>query len=77
MLTISMYCSLALLLLFHFKCVNSDRRFYVDYEKSKFIKDSNAFRYVSGSMHYFRVPRPYCRDRIRKMKSAGLSAISL
>ncbi|CAH1724816.1 unnamed protein product [Aphis gossypii] len=76
MLTISVYCSLALLLLFNFECVNSDRRFYVDYERNEFIKDGNAFRYVSGSMHYFRVPRPYWRDRIRKMKSAGLNAIS-
>ncbi|KAF0759315.1 beta-galactosidase-like isoform X2, partial [Aphis craccivora] len=77
MLTISVYCSLVLLLLFNFECVNSDRRFYVDYEKNEFIKDGNAFRYVSGSMHYFRVPRSYWRDRIRKMKSAGLNAISL
>ncbi|KAL4142201.1 hypothetical protein QTP88_004706 [Uroleucon formosanum] len=74
--TISVYFSLALLLSFHFEYVNSDRRFYVDYDKNEFIKDGNIFRYVSGSMHYFRVPRPYWRDRIRKMKSAGLNAIS-
>ncbi|CAI6366112.1 unnamed protein product [Macrosiphum euphorbiae] len=76
--TISVYCSLlALLLSFNFEYVNSDRKFYVDYEKNEFIKDGNIFRYVSGSLHYFRVPRPYWRDRIRKMKSAGLNAISL
>ncbi|KAL4142199.1 hypothetical protein QTP88_004704 [Uroleucon formosanum] len=77
MTTISVYFSLALLLSFHFEYVNSDRRFYVDYDKNEFIKDGNIFRYVSGSMHYFRVPRPYWRDRIRKMKSADLNAISV
>ncbi|XP_025202650.1 beta-galactosidase-like [Melanaphis sacchari] len=73
--TILVYCSLALLL-FHLEYVYCDKRFYVDYEKNEFIKDGNVFRYVSGSLHYFRVPRPYWRDRIHKMKSAGLNTIS-
>ncbi|VVC34717.1 Glycoside hydrolase, family 35,Glycoside hydrolase superfamily,Glycoside hydrolase 35, catalytic, partial [Cinara cedri] len=51
------------------------RRFYVDYEKNEFIKDGQVFRYVSGELHYFRIPRAYWRDRIRKMKAAGLNAI--
>ncbi|CAG9857594.1 unnamed protein product [Phyllotreta striolata] len=29
-----------------------------------------------GSFHYFRVPRAYWRDRLRKMRAAGLNAVS-
>ncbi|XP_060881169.1 beta-galactosidase-like [Metopolophium dirhodum] len=50
--------------------------FTVDYERNEFLKDGQVFRYVSGSLHYFRVPKPYWRDRIQKMKAAGLNAIS-
>ncbi|KAF0730077.1 beta-galactosidase-like, partial [Aphis craccivora] len=50
--------------------------FTVDYERNEFLKDGQVFRYVSGSLHYFRVPKPYWKDRIQKMKAAGLNAIS-
>ncbi|VEN37659.1 unnamed protein product [Callosobruchus maculatus] len=29
----------------------------------------------SGAFHYFRVPRPYWRDRLRKMRAAGLNTV--
>lgn len=29
----------------------------------------------SGAMHYFRVPRSYWRDRLRKMRAAGLNTV--
>ncbi|KAF5275961.1 hypothetical protein FQA39_LY00757 [Lamprigera yunnana] len=29
----------------------------------------------SGSLHYFRVPQPYWRDRLRKMRAAGLNTV--
>ncbi|KAG5886129.1 hypothetical protein JTB14_021351 [Gonioctena quinquepunctata] len=29
----------------------------------------------SGAMHYFRVPRAYWRDRLRKMRAAGLNTV--
>ncbi|KAF5283074.1 hypothetical protein FQR65_LT14091 [Abscondita terminalis] len=29
----------------------------------------------SGAMHYFRVPKPYWRDRLRKMRAAGLNTV--
>ncbi|KAL1131552.1 hypothetical protein AAG570_011169 [Ranatra chinensis] len=38
--------------------------------------DGKTFRYASGEMHYFRVPRQYWRDRLHKMKAAGLNAVS-
>ncbi|XP_064477228.1 beta-galactosidase-like [Ornithodoros turicata] len=51
------------------------RSFTVDYENDRFLKDGEPFRYVSGSMHYFRVPKPYWRDRLHKMRMAGLNAV--
>ncbi|NWX92306.1 BGAL galactosidase, partial [Nothoprocta pentlandii] len=53
------------------------RSFQVDYEAGCFRKDGAAFRYVSGSLHYARVPRAAWRDRLLKMSMAGLSAVQL
>ena len=50
--------------------------FDIDYENDQFLLDGRPFRYVSGSFHYFRTPRQYWRDRLRKMRAAGLNAIS-
>jgi len=49
--------------------------FGVDYETDRFLLDGKPFRYVSGSFHYFRTPRQYWRDRLRKMRAAGLNAV--
>lgn len=62
------------LLLFCIASVYS-RNFSVDYENNCFVKDGKPFRYVSGSIHYFRVPPEFWYDRIYKMKMAGLNAI--
>ncbi|KAH9366334.1 hypothetical protein HPB48_006214 [Haemaphysalis longicornis] len=51
------------------------RSFTVDYENNQFLKDGQPFRYVSGSLHYFRVPKPYWKDRMEKMRLAGLNAL--
>lgn len=59
----------------HAEPVNLNRSFVVDYENDRFLKDGEPFRYVSGSIHYFRVPKPYWSDRLTKMKMAGLNAI--
>ena len=51
------------------------RSFTIDYENNQFLKDGKPFRYVSGAMHYFRVPRQYWEDRMIKMRAAGLNAL--
>lgn len=51
------------------------RSFTIDYKNDIFLKDGEPFRYISGSFHYFRVPKPYWEDRMKKMKSAGLNAL--
>lgn len=51
------------------------RSFGIDYDCNCFVKDGSPFRYISGSIHYSRVPRFYWKDRLLKMKMAGLDAI--
>ena len=51
------------------------RSFVIDYENNCFLKDGQPFRYISGCLHYFRVPRFYWKDRLLKMKAGGLNAV--
>lgn len=40
-----------------------------------FTLNNKNITIYSGAFHYFRVPRPYWRDRLRKMKAAGLNTV--
>ncbi|XP_024099039.2 beta-galactosidase-1-like protein isoform X2 [Pongo abelii] len=51
------------------------RSFLVDRDHDRFLLDGAPFRYVSGSLHYFRVPRVLWTDRLLKMRWSGLNAI--
>ncbi|KAG8258197.1 hypothetical protein J6590_033669 [Homalodisca vitripennis] len=51
------------------------RIFEIDYQNNRFLKDGEPFQYVSGSLHYFRVPRVYWRERLRQYRAAGLNAV--
>lgn len=53
------------------------RTFEIDYKYDRFLKDGQPFRYISGSIHYFRIPSFYWKDRLLKMKMAGLNAIQI
>uniref|UniRef100_A0A8B9CU77 Galactosidase beta 1 like n=1 Tax=Anser brachyrhynchus TaxID=132585 RepID=A0A8B9CU77_9AVES len=53
------------------------RSFQLDYEQDCFRKDGAPFRYVSGSIHYARIPRPAWRDRLLKMYMSGLNAVQV
>ncbi|XP_066855533.1 beta-galactosidase-1-like protein isoform X1 [Anser cygnoides] len=71
---------LALLLaagLLHAQPTAPPRSFQLDYEQDCFRKDGAPFRYVSGSIHYARVPRPAWRDRLLKMYMSGLNAVQV
>ncbi|XP_058247195.1 beta-galactosidase-1-like protein [Hemibagrus wyckioides] len=57
--------------------VSAERSFTIDYSKDCFLKDGQYFRYVSGSVHYSRVPRFYWKDRLMKMYMGGLNAIQV
>ena len=54
---------------------SSSRSFTIDYENDVFLKDGEPFRYISGSFHYFRVAEFYWKDRLAKMKAAGLNTL--
>ncbi|XP_074451876.1 beta-galactosidase-1-like protein isoform X2 [Larus michahellis] len=72
--------ALALLLaagLLHMQASPPARSFQLDYEEDCFRKDGAPFRYISGSIHYARVPRPAWRDRLLKMYMSGLSALQV
>lgn len=52
------------------------RKFEIDYERNVFLKDGVEFQYISGSFHYFRARRFNWQDILRKLKAAGLNAVS-
>ncbi|KAJ7376852.1 Beta-galactosidase-1-like protein [Desmophyllum pertusum] len=58
---------------------NSDsaKSFTIDFENNCFLKDGVPFRYISGSFHYFRVPRFCWKDRLTKMKAGGLNTVQI
>lgn len=41
----------------------------------KFLIDGNEFQIISGTMHYFRIPHEYWRDRLEKAVAMGLNTI--
>ncbi|XP_045581056.2 beta-galactosidase isoform X1 [Procambarus clarkii] len=51
------------------------RTFKIDYANDRFLKDGLPFRYVSGSIHYFRVPASLWADRLWKLRMAGFNAV--
>ncbi|KAL3191801.1 hypothetical protein MRX96_059535 [Rhipicephalus microplus] len=56
-------------------CYSNRPSFTVDYANNQFLKDGQPFRYISGSLHYFRVPWAYWQDRMEKMRLGGLNAL--
>lgn len=53
------------------------RSFSIDYRNNCFLKDGKPFQYISGSIHYSRIPRDYWKDRLLKMYMTGLNAIQV
>ncbi|XP_071517532.1 beta-galactosidase-like [Panulirus ornatus] len=54
---------------------SSNKSFVIDYNNNQFLKDGQPFRYISGSIHYFRVIPSDWRDRLKKMRMAGFNAL--
>uniref|UniRef100_A0A8C2XS31 Beta-galactosidase n=1 Tax=Cyclopterus lumpus TaxID=8103 RepID=A0A8C2XS31_CYCLU len=71
----SMLLLLLLLLLQFGHSLGAPGSFSLDYQKDCFRKDGEEFRYISGSIHYSRIPRVYWKDRLLKMYMAGLNAV--
>lgn len=49
--------------------------FVVDKKKKQFLLDGEPFRYLSGSIHYFRVIPSQWSDRLYKVRAMGLNAV--
>lgn len=45
------------------------------YQGNDFYLDGEKFRILSGTIHYFRVPREYWYDRLLKLKACGLNTV--
>ena len=60
-----------ILLLLYSAPVTSRRSFSIDYDKKTFLRNGQSHRYVSGTLHYFRVLPGAWRDRLVKMRLAG------
>jgi len=49
--------------------------FSIDYEKDTFLRNGKPHRYMSGSLHYYRVPRSLWRQRLETLRLAGLNTV--
>ncbi|KAL3984629.1 Glycosyl hydrolases 35 family protein [Acanthocheilonema viteae] len=55
----------------------SNSSFAIDYQNNTFLLNGKPFRYISGSIHYFRIHPHYWADRLSRIRAAGLNAIQL
>lgn len=53
----------------------ADRSFVINPLQDSFYKDSEQFRFVSGSLHFYRVPAELWKDRLTKLRAAGLNTV--
>ena len=58
--------------------LKNDQRpaFVVDYKNNLFLKDGVNFDFISGSLHYFRVPHQLWLDRLLKLRASGINVVS-
>ncbi|KAM4703891.1 beta-galactosidase-1-like protein 2 [Rhinophrynus dorsalis] len=73
---------LGAILVFRFHLFDSNpirmltRRQGLEAENSMFLLEKTHIRILGGSMHYFRVPMEYWRERMRKMKACGFNTLT-
>ncbi|XP_050042169.2 beta-galactosidase-like [Dermacentor andersoni] len=72
----ALLCVCANFLLNHVIQCSEGRSLVVDHTRAIFLKDGQPFRFLAGEMHYFRVPKAYWKDRLYKIKMAGLNAVA-
>ncbi|KAI6190363.1 Glycoside hydrolase domain containing protein [Aphelenchoides bicaudatus] len=49
----------------------------VNCEKNRFELDGQPFQYISGEIHYFRIPRQLWNDRLYRLRAMGLNVIQV
>ena len=45
------------------------------YDREQFLLDGKPFRFISGTIHYFRVVPDYWEDRLKKLRACGFNAV--
>uniref|UniRef100_A0A915B8Z8 Glycoside hydrolase 35 catalytic domain-containing protein n=3 Tax=Parascaris univalens TaxID=6257 RepID=A0A915B8Z8_PARUN len=66
---------LLILLSFAAKYFEAHPDFSIDYANRTFLFDDQPYRYISGEVHYFRIRPEQWKDRLSKIRAAGLNAI--
>jgi beta-galactosidase len=51
--------------------------FVIDYANARFLLDGKPFRYISSSLHYFRIHQDLWLDRLQRVRAAGINAIQV
>ena len=51
--------------------------FSVDYNTHQFLKDGKPFKYISGSIHYFRVHQDLWHHLLKRIRAMGLNSIQI
>ncbi|WKY07604.1 hypothetical protein Q1695_007233 [Nippostrongylus brasiliensis] len=69
------HCHLLVLLAGFGAGVSALRSFSIDHANNQFLKDGQPFRYISGSIHYFRTHPDQWQARLATVRAAGLNAI--
>uniref|UniRef100_A0A1I8AE91 Beta-galactosidase n=1 Tax=Steinernema glaseri TaxID=37863 RepID=A0A1I8AE91_9BILA len=46
-----------------------------EFQDRQFLLNGKPFRYISGSIHYFRIPPELWNDRLQRIRAAGLNAV--
>ncbi|VDL83671.1 unnamed protein product [Nippostrongylus brasiliensis] len=49
--------------------------FSIDFDNDRFLLDGKPFRYIAGSIHYFRIHPTQWRDRLQRVRALGFNAI--
>lgn len=52
------------------------RRVGLKVKGSSFTLEGSTFQILAGTIHYFRVPREYWRDRLLKLKACGFNTVT-
>ncbi|VDO59510.1 unnamed protein product [Haemonchus placei] len=63
------------LLAFGLTYVSTQRSFSIDHDNNQFLRDGKPYRYISGSIHYFRTHPDQWETRLQTVRAAGLNSI--
>ena len=67
---------IVIILLMGIASVSADEgSFTISQEANTFLLNGEPFRFVSGSVHYFRIHPEYWNDRLMKIRAGGFNAI--